>query len=296
MSALVRLGGYAAIGGGALKLVAAFIPYAPQSAFLEGLYGLIDTGLLFGLIAVYLVAASRIGWIGLASLVVALTALASLVGPEAEMFGIDFYQTGAAVFTLGLTAFSVQLLRKRFLTIAASLWIASALIGVALTAVGSPIAFIAAGIALSAGFIAAGYHILTESSPDKNGAARLSFNQVTIGCNDFTATSAFYRALGLTQIVDSPENGYARFEAPNGSTLSIHRSETAANANVQYFEHPALDAWCASLLAKGIVFDQMPQDESWGWREARLRDPSGNIVCLYWAGKYRRFPPWRLSQ
>jgi catechol 2,3-dioxygenase-like lactoylglutathione lyase family enzyme len=188
------------------------------------------------------------------------------------------------------------LLRKRFLTIAASLWIASALIGVALTAVGSPIAFIAAGIALSAGFIAAGYHILTESSPDKNGAARLSFNQVTIGCNDFTATSAFYRALGLTQIVDSPENGYARFEAPNGSTLSIHRSETAANANVQYFEHPALDAWCASLLAKGIVFDQMPQDESWGWREARLRDPSGNIVCLYWAGKYRRFPPWRLSQ
>jgi catechol 2,3-dioxygenase-like lactoylglutathione lyase family enzyme len=296
MNLLIRLGGYAAISGGVLKLVAAFIPYAPQSAFLEALYGVIDTGLLFGLIAVYLVAASGIGWIGLASFAVTLTALASIVGPEAEMFGIDFYQTGATVFTLGLTALSVQLIRKRILTVAASLWIASALIGVVLTSVGSPFAFTAAGVALSAGFIAAGYHILTKPYPDKNGPAGLSFNQVTIGCDDFSATSAFYRALGLTQIVDSPDKGYARLEAPNGSTLSIHHSDTAANANVLYFEHPALDEWCTLLAAQGMVFDQMPQDESWGWREARLRDPSGNIVCLYWAAEYHWFPPWRLSQ
>jgi hydroxymethylpyrimidine/phosphomethylpyrimidine kinase len=34
--------------------------------------------------------------------------------------------------------------------------------------------------------------------------------------------------------------------------------------------------------------------QSWLWREAWLRDPAGNAVCLYHAGANRRFPPWRL--
>ena len=31
------------------------------------------------------------------------------------------------------------------------------------------------------------------------------------------------------------------------------------------------------------------------WREARLRDPDGNIIFLYKAGEARRFPPWRMA-
>jgi hydroxymethylpyrimidine/phosphomethylpyrimidine kinase len=31
------------------------------------------------------------------------------------------------------------------------------------------------------------------------------------------------------------------------------------------------------------------------WREARLRDPSGNTIFLYRAGEARRFPPWRMG-
>jgi hydroxymethylpyrimidine/phosphomethylpyrimidine kinase len=31
------------------------------------------------------------------------------------------------------------------------------------------------------------------------------------------------------------------------------------------------------------------------WREARLRDPDGNIIFLYHAGEARRFPPWRID-
>ena len=31
-------------------------------------------------------------------------------------------------------------------------------------------------------------------------------------------------------------------------------------------------------------------------REARLRDPSGNIVFLYKAGEHRRYPPWRMEE
>jgi hydroxymethylpyrimidine/phosphomethylpyrimidine kinase len=121
----------------------------------------------------------------------------------------------------------------------------------------------------------------------------ISLNQVTVGANEYRASVAFYRTLGLRQIVDSPDNGYARFEADNGVTFSIHAGDTAPGT-VVYFESRRLDAWVDELIAAGFVFDQLPQDEDWLWREARLRDPHGNVVCLYSAGENRRYPPWRI--
>jgi hydroxymethylpyrimidine/phosphomethylpyrimidine kinase len=122
----------------------------------------------------------------------------------------------------------------------------------------------------------------------------ISLNQVTVGSRDYAASVAFYKALGLRQIVDSPDNGYARFEADNGATFSIHEDEKGAGGAVVYFESRRLDAWVDELVRTGLVFDQMPQDEDWLWREARLRDPHGNVVCLYNAGENRRYPPWRI--
>jgi hydroxymethylpyrimidine/phosphomethylpyrimidine kinase len=121
-----------------------------------------------------------------------------------------------------------------------------------------------------------------------------SLNQVTVGASDYRASVVFYQTLGLRQIVDSPSNGYARFEAPNGATLSIHPASDPATATVVYLEHPHLDAWVTQLASDGLAFDQMPVDEDWGWREARLPDPFGNTVCLYSAGENRRYPPWRI--
>lgn len=121
-----------------------------------------------------------------------------------------------------------------------------------------------------------------------------SLNQITIGCRDYAASVDFYKALGLQQIVDSPSNGYARFEAPNGVTLSIHATDDCTSSNVIYFESSRLDAWVAELSSEGYAFEQQPQDESWGWREARLLDPAGNIICLYNAGENRRYPAWRI--
>lgn len=121
-----------------------------------------------------------------------------------------------------------------------------------------------------------------------------SLNQVTVGCTNYAASVDFYKALGLQQIVDSPSNGYARFEVPNGATFSIHESQDIATSTVVYFESKRLDAWVNELVSEGFAFEQMPQDESWGWREARLLDPSGNIVCLYSAGENRRYPAWRI--
>lgn len=122
-----------------------------------------------------------------------------------------------------------------------------------------------------------------------------ALNQITLPARDYERSVAFYTLLGLTQIVDSPSNGYARLEAANGMTLSIHVDEGAAGACVTYLESGALDAWAAYLTRKGVRFDQMPRDEDWGWREARLTDPAGNRLCLYQAGEYRRFPPWRVE-
>lgn len=121
-----------------------------------------------------------------------------------------------------------------------------------------------------------------------------SLNQVTVGSTNYAASVDFYKALGLQQIVDSPSNGYARFEVPNGATFSIHESEDIGTSTVVYFESKRLDAWVSELVSEGFAFEQMPQDESWGWREARLLDPSGNVVCLYSAGENRRYPEWRL--
>ncbi len=122
----------------------------------------------------------------------------------------------------------------------------------------------------------------------------ISLNQVTVGASDYDASVGFYKTLGLRQIVDSSDTGYARFEATNGATFSIHADGSAPGGAVVYFESPRLDAWVNELVAAGLVFDQMPKDEDWLWREARLRDPHGNVVCLYAAGENRRYPPWRV--
>lgn len=123
----------------------------------------------------------------------------------------------------------------------------------------------------------------------------MNLNQVTVPALNVAASVAFYRRLGLVQIVNTPH--YARFECPEGdSTFSVHLAEHVAEPGVvAYFEVEDLDQRCRELADEGIGFDQEPRDEPWLWREARLRDPSGNVICLYWAGGNRRNPPWRIA-
>jgi hydroxymethylpyrimidine/phosphomethylpyrimidine kinase len=118
-------------------------------------------------------------------------------------------------------------------------------------------------------------------------------NHATVPARDLRASEHFYRLLGLRQIVRSEER-YARFETEGGATLSIEVEERL-EAPVLYLECGDLNTTCAYLEAQGLAFDRPPRDESWGWREARLRDPAGNAICLYQAGEMRRFPPWRLA-
>lgn len=122
----------------------------------------------------------------------------------------------------------------------------------------------------------------------------MNMNQVTLPAVNIEESVSFYVKLGLKQIVDSAH--YARFECPDGdATFSIHvadDSELGGGAAI-YFEHKELDALCDRLADEGLKFSQVPKDESWLWREAWLEDPSGNAICLYWAGENRKNPPWR---
>jgi hydroxymethylpyrimidine/phosphomethylpyrimidine kinase len=135
-----------------------------------------------------------------------------------------------------------------------------------------------------------------EDSPARReNIGGMNLNQVTLPASDYEASVAFYRRLGLRQIVDSPGH-YARFECPGGATLSVHvEAGRQAGDAVVYLESDDLDVWVERLRADGIAFETGAEDQSWGWREAHLRDPAGNRLCLYRAGKYRRFPPWRVD-
>lgn len=125
----------------------------------------------------------------------------------------------------------------------------------------------------------------------------MNLNQVTVPSTNVEASAAFYRRLGLRQIV-ATSTDYARFECPDGdATFSIHRVDHVGTGPgvVVYFECDELDSAVAKLEAEGIHFDSRPGDKRWLWREAYLRDPDGNVICLYQAGKNRRFPPWRID-
>ncbi|MEO7115875.1 MAG: VOC family protein [Caldimonas sp.] len=122
----------------------------------------------------------------------------------------------------------------------------------------------------------------------------MNLNQVTLPAFDVSASVAFYRNLGFKLIVDAPH--YARFKSTQGdATFSVHAASASIEPSktVIYFECAELDQKVQDLCAKGVLFAQMPKDEPWLWREARLVDPSGNVICLYQAGENRLNPPWR---
>jgi catechol 2,3-dioxygenase-like lactoylglutathione lyase family enzyme len=124
----------------------------------------------------------------------------------------------------------------------------------------------------------------------------MNLNQVTLPSTNLERSVAFYRALGFNLIVSNYPT-YARFECPVGSsTFSLDRVDTPPKgaAVVVYFECLNVDATYTELHARGITFESPPTDQPWLWREAYLRDPDGNLLCLYHAGDNRRDPPWRL--
>lgn len=125
----------------------------------------------------------------------------------------------------------------------------------------------------------------------------MNLNQVTIPSLDVSTSISFYKKLGLRLIVESIPQ-YARFECVEGdATFSIHLVDVLPeNGSVHvYFETEKLDKEVERLTNEGVQFDLLPTDQRWLWREARLKDPDGNLIILYYAGGNRKNPPWRIN-
>ncbi|MDA9773799.1 VOC family protein [Saprospiraceae bacterium] len=126
----------------------------------------------------------------------------------------------------------------------------------------------------------------------------MNLNQITVPSLDLTKSIPFYQKLGLKLIVSSAPH-YARFLCPDGnSTFSIHQTEKLPTGDgvYVYFECENLDEDVNDLLKKGIDFEHLPKDQSWLWREARLKDPDGNQLILFYGGENRIDPPWRIVE
>ena len=125
----------------------------------------------------------------------------------------------------------------------------------------------------------------------------MNLNQITVPSKDLTKSIPFYENLGLKLIVKALPH-YARFECPDGNaTFSLHQTESLpiGDGIYVYFECDDLDQYVDELKNNGIMFDQLPADQKWLWREARLKDPDGNQLILFYGGENRLNPPWRIE-
>lgn len=123
----------------------------------------------------------------------------------------------------------------------------------------------------------------------------MNLNHVTVPVIDVERAISFYERLGLNLIVKSLQ--YARFECPEGnSTFSIHQVDVLPTGQGIwiYFEVQDVDNYIQELLEKSITIDELPEDKPWLWREAKLKDPDGNQIIIYFAGANRIYPPWRI--
>jgi len=124
----------------------------------------------------------------------------------------------------------------------------------------------------------------------------MKLNQITIPSLDVVKAIKFYELLDFTLIVKSLPN-YVRFICPDGdNTFSIHKVEKLSNIDGIwiYFECENLDQQVKELITKGVIFEELPVDQVWLWREARLRDLDNNLIILYCAGDNRLNPPWKI--
>lgn len=126
----------------------------------------------------------------------------------------------------------------------------------------------------------------------------MRLNQITIKVTDLERSVGFYQILGLRLIVHSPDSLYARFEcADGGTTFSLsEKEEVTPGETGLYFEVDNVGTTVDALKSDGVIFDTPVTDESWLWTEAWFRDPDGHRLCIYHAGKARRYPPWRVEE
>jgi catechol 2,3-dioxygenase-like lactoylglutathione lyase family enzyme len=124
----------------------------------------------------------------------------------------------------------------------------------------------------------------------------MKLNQILIPVTDLKRSFDFYVNLGLEPIVLTDK--YVRFVMTgNDSTLSIQVRDEVKPSGVEVcFEVEKVDEKVAELKSKGLKFFTEPVDQPWKWREAYLKDPDGNTIIIFHAGKHRTNPENKIKK
>jgi predicted enzyme related to lactoylglutathione lyase len=104
-----------------------------------------------------------------------------------------------------------------------------------------------------------------------------------ISVSDLPATRRFYEQLGFSQTYQFPPEGEPGFVSMERGTSSIGIGAGGASGEeaFSYWVYvDDVDAALATLRASGAAVVAEPEDQPWGERLARVRDPAGNLVHL----------------
>ncbi len=104
-----------------------------------------------------------------------------------------------------------------------------------------------------------------------------------ISVQDLPATRAFYEELGFSQTYQFPSEGQAGFVTMQRGSSSIGISAGGATDEDRfgYWVYvDDVDATLERLEASGATVVAEPEDQRWGERVARTRDPDGNLIYL----------------
>lgn len=163
---LIELAAFAAIAGGALRIVSAFAGELEAEMPRELFYLIIDILFLFGTLGIYLVQRQRLGWPGLLGFVFAASGFALIAGPDGTILGLDAYALGSNVIGAGLFVLSLAMFKTKSLSAwAPGLWIASIGLGaITFHVPGAEWFFLPTGVLFGAGFVVAGVAILKSNA------------------------------------------------------------------------------------------------------------------------------------
>lgn len=106
--------------------------------------------------------------------------------------------------------------------------------------------------------------------------------------HDMDGMRRFYtQVLGFKQVKDMPELNYLAVNTGPSSSFGFMPPMPGPPEQWQPPREPTIYLFVAdvdraheNLVAKGVTFEQEPQNMPWGHRVARLRDPEGRNVCL----------------
>ena len=104
-----------------------------------------------------------------------------------------------------------------------------------------------------------------------------------LSVDEMLATQSLYQQLGFRQAYRFPPEGDPEFVTMNrgGSTIGIGRRRTPSEEAFGYWVYvDDVDRALAALRESGAPTVAEPEDQPWGERVARTRDPAGNLIFL----------------